>query len=195
MTAQFRASTEVIHMWAHVLGSTGTLVLNTLSSQCSMRAGQFWSSRKAIRRWDSTVPGSSSSGVAERQKCDSSRIQGPCSVSSLSVMADVLAAWWMTPKHWPWWASLCHISVRISQSSGSTHRQIRAVSCGSSRGKMNMNVTYGPYFWGAVILLFNHWMGWDISWRGKINHQCMLVAIWVFFSQLGYNLENSGFIN
>ena len=179
----------------HIFWSTGTLVLSTLSSHCSMRAGQFWShcSQKAIRRWDSIVSGSSSSGVTERQKY-SSRIQGPCSVSSLSVMADVLAAWWMTPNHWPWWASLCHISVRISQSSGSTHQQIRAISCDSSRGKMNMSATYCPYFWGAVIL-FHHWMGWDISGRGKINHHCVLVAIWVFLSQLGYNLENSGFIN
>ena len=65
----------------HIFWSTGTLVLSTLSSHCSMRAGQFWShcSQKAIRRWDSIVSGSSSSGVTERQKY-SSRIQGPCSV-------------------------------------------------------------------------------------------------------------------
>lgn len=149
-----------------------------------MKADQFLShcSQRAIRRWDGTVPRSSSSGVAERWKCDSNRIQRPFSVSSPSIMADVLATWWMIPNHWPWWVSLCHISTRISQSSGSTHHQIRAISCDGSREKMNISVKCCPYFWEAGILLFIHWMGWGYFRKRGNRSSVHAVAVWLFLS-------------
>lgn len=157
-------------VWVLTLGHTHvsmlfelgrTLVLHSLASHCPMKAGQLLShcSQRTIRRQDGTVPGSSSPGMAERQKCDSNRSQGPCSASSPSIMADILATWWITLNYWPWWVSLCHKSNRISQSSGSTYHQIGVIRCDNSREKMNINVKCCQYFWaGRVGYIFAHLM-------------------------------------
>lgn len=64
-----------------------------LVSHCSVKASPCLShcSQRTIMRQAGTTPGSSSPCVAERQKCDSNRSQGPRSASSPSITADVLA--------------------------------------------------------------------------------------------------------
>lgn len=160
-------------------------VLPCLVSHCSVKTGQFLShcNQRTIR-WHGTVPEISSPSVVERRKCDSNRSQGPCSTSSPSIMADVLATWWMTPKYWPWWVSLCHISNRISHCSGSTYHQIGAISCDCSRGKTNISVKCCLYFWArsSCYLIVQPLNGMG-NFRKEKKNQCyqgMLVALWVF---------------